>query len=180
MRRSLTALITAGITALSLVTGATAASAAPNATATPSHTLVIDQFATSGPNGRYIQIQNISLATLDLSNFTVDAWTGSVRPISSVPIPWPTTLRPSQVYVLANPDLPSDGRVGICLRNPLGDAVDAVATMPGTPCQQGRPANPQPFGPFAVALTRVCNTGDNLRDFQLLPATKFRPSPITC
>ncbi|MFC0438811.1 hypothetical protein BCF44_1284 [Kutzneria buriramensis] len=198
MRRSLTALIAVGITVLSLATGATAASAAPNAAAGPQDfALVIDQFATSGPGGQsdqYIQIQNISQAARTLSGFSVDAWLSqSVRALS-VTIPVGVTLYQNDVYVIANADafsgppgvvnqywsgiaLPS--RLGLCLMGPTNARVDAVATTPGTPCQMGAtPAAAQPPGNAPDAVVRHSNTGDNGRDFHIGFRTPGTPSHV--
>jgi Lamin Tail Domain len=189
MRRSFTALVTAGIAALSLVTGTAAASTAPQSTANVqrSCTVVIDQFATHGPAGQddqYIQLQNISQAPQDLSNFTIEASIGSSRFRIGNPIPWGTVLQPAGVWVIANgkgftgsvanqywmnitlPDL-----VGIGLLDPLGHPVDGVATDPRSPHMKGAAAPRQPPGPQPLALVRVSNTDNNAADFHIMPRT---------
>ncbi|GAA3434670.1 lamin tail domain-containing protein [Kutzneria kofuensis] len=194
MRRSLTAFITAGIAALSLVTGAASASAAPQETpkAQPSFTVVIDQFATRGPGGQadqYIQLKNTSQAVQDLSNFTVAAAPNSFSIIPLVTIPQGTILQPNEVYLIANvrgwtgpppnqfysnttlPDL-----VGVGLLAPSNTVIDSAATISNSPFVQGAPAPPlttnQP-----LALVRVTNTGNNAVDFQVQNRTPGLPGP---
>jgi len=195
MRRFLAALVTAGVAALCLVTGAATASAAPIASAATqkSFTFVIDQFATRGPNGpsdQYIQIKNVSSTAQDLSNFRVSVATGMSQMFSVATIPQGMVLQPGQVYVIANAQgysgsvvdqyftstVPLTDRVGIGLQSPANAVVDAVATVAGSPFAMGAPTTPlttnQP-----LALVRLSNTGNNAVDFHIAPRTPGLPGP---
>ena len=198
MRRSFTALVTAGIAALSLVTGTAAASAAPQSTATPqiSFTVLIDQFATHGPGGQndqYVQLQNISQSTQDLSNFTLVTSIGGILSRVGIPIQQGTTLQQGQVYLFINAgftgQLPPDNfqlynnitlpdRVGICLNNPTNATVDAVATVGNSPCLRGAPAAQLTPGGAPNALVRDSNTDNNRADFHEGPRTPGIPSNV--
>ncbi|QUQ63861.1 lamin tail domain-containing protein [Kutzneria sp. CA-103260] len=195
MRRSFTALVTAGISALSLVTGATVASAAPQSTAPAqlSCTVVIDQFATHGPlgqNDQYVQVKNISQVQQDLSNFAIDASIGQSRVLTLATIPWGTVLQPGGVYLVANaqysgpaPDQYWSGitlpdQVGVGLMRPPTAPVDGAATYANSPFVEGTPAAPQPPGLQPLALMRLTNSGDNAVDFQLRDRTPGRPGPV--
>jgi hypothetical protein len=196
MRRSFTAPITAGITALSLVTGTAAASAAPQSTPQASYTVVIDQFATHGPAGpadQYVQLQNISKeAVADLSNYTIEYSTGAQRHLLDT-IPQGTTLRPGGIYVVINrkgfsafcpiarsfdPDSAVTDLVGFGLVKPRGDeVVDGVATDPRSPFLRGDPAPTQPSGSQPLALVRVHNTDNNAVDFHIRDRKACLPGP---
>ena len=195
MRRSLAALVAAGIAALSLVTGTATASAAPQSTASVqrSFTFVIDQFATRGPNGRadqYIQLKNLSQVPQDLSNFKVVVAPSPSQIFEVASIPQGTIVQPGRVYVLANPQgysgpvvdqyfsgtLPLIDRVGVALLSPSNVMVDAVATVARSPFVMRAPAAPlttdQP-----LALVRVTNTDNNAVDFHIAPRTPGMAGP---
>jgi Lamin Tail Domain len=198
MRRSLAALVAAGIAALSLVTGAAAASAAPQsvATAQKSFTFVIDQFATRGPNGpadQYVQIKNLSQIPQDLSNFKIEVAPSLSQIFDVASIPQGTILQPGAVYVIANPQgysgpvvdqyftasvNPLTDRIGIALVSPANVTVDSVATVATSPFVMKAPATPlttnQP-----LALVRLTNTDNNAVDFHLAPRTPGLPSPVS-
>jgi hypothetical protein len=185
MRSSLTALVTAGIAALSLVTGAAAASAAPQSTASPqtSTTFVFDQVATSEPAGQYIQIKNINSMPQDLSNFRVDAtpWPSLPAIVPIATIPPNTILQPRQVYLITEFDPgapPLTARFGICLVSPSNNVVDAMATFPNpnSPCLRGNPAPLLPTNQ-PLALVRYSNTDNNATDFHIAPRTPGLPGP---
>ncbi|GAA3431734.1 lamin tail domain-containing protein [Kutzneria kofuensis] len=195
MRRSLAALVAAGIAALSLVTGAAAASAAPQSTASvqKSFTFVIDQLATRGPNGaadQYIQIKNLSQVPQDLSNFRLVVAPSQAQRFTAAVIPQNTVLQPGQVWVIANPQgysgpvvdqffsgiVPLTDRMGVALLSPSNVMVDAVATVTTSPFMMGAPASPlttnQP-----LALVRFSNTDNNAVDFHVAPRTPGLPGP---
>ena len=198
MKRSLAALVAAGIAALSLATGTAAASAAPNAaqaTATPqkSFTFVIDQLATRGPNGpddQYIQIRNLSQVPQDLSNFKVELALSPSQIITLATILPGTVLQPGQVYVIANPAgfsdpvvdqyltsfIPIPDLFGIGLLSSSDVVVDAVATDAASPFVRGTPLPPtdQP-----LALVRLTYTDNNAVDFHIASRTPGLPGPVT-
>jgi hypothetical protein len=191
MRRSFTALVTAGIAALSLVTGTAAAAAAPQSTATPqrSFTVLFDQFATrgpSGPNDQYIQLQNISQGPQDLSRFTVEAAPSVSQRFTVATIPLGTVLQSGDVYVIANvgftgavlnqyfSSISLPDRVGICLKDPSGGVIDAVATVAASPCGRGAPATAMTWDRThdqPLANVRRTNTDNNAVDFHIMPRT---------
>jgi hypothetical protein len=199
MRRSLAAFVAAGIAALSLVTGAAAASAAPQAQhsaaiPTKSFTFVIDQFATRGPNGpadQYIQLKNLSPIPQDLSNFKVEVAPSMSQIFDVATIPQGTILQPGQVYVIANPqgysgpvvdqyfsgNVPLTDRIGVALVSPANVTIDAVATTSTSPFVMRAPATPlssnQP-----LALVRFNNTDNNATDFHIAPRTPGLPGPV--
>jgi len=198
MRRSLAALVAAGIAALSLVTEAAAASAASQqpivASPAKSFTIVIDQFATrgpTGPNDQYIQLKNLSRSPQDLSSFRVTAAPSVAQIFTVATIPQGVVLGPGQVYVIANPQgysgpvvdqyfsgtgplLPN--QVGIALLSPSNVTVDAMATVASSPFVRQTPAVPlttdQP-----LALVRFSNTDNNAVDFRVAPRTPGLPGP---
>jgi hypothetical protein len=198
MRRSLAALVAAGIAALSLVTGAATASATPHSAATPqkSFTFVIDQFATRGPNGpadQYVQIRNIGQVPHDLSNFKIVVSPSLSQIFDVATIPQGTVLQPGQVYVIANPQgysgpvvdqyftsaiNPLTDRIGIALVSPTNVTVDSVATIATSPFVMRAPATPlttnQP-----LALVRVTNTDNNAVDFHIAARTPGLPGPLS-
>ncbi|GAA3432591.1 lamin tail domain-containing protein [Kutzneria kofuensis] len=197
MRRSLAAIVAAGIAALSLITGAATASAAPQTAASvqKSFTFVIDQFATRGPNGpadQYIQIKNLSQIPQDLSNFRVEVAPSLSQRFAVATIPQGTIIQPGQVYVIANPqgysgpvvdqfftgNFPLTDRLGVALLSPSGITVDSVATLGTSPFVMGAPASPlttnQP-----LALVRFTNTENNAIDFHIAPRTPGLPSPVS-
>jgi hypothetical protein len=197
MRRSFTALVTAGIAALSLVTGAaTSAAAQSTAKVQMSCAVVIDQFATHGPLGQddqYVQAKNISSVPQDLSNFTIQASIGRFSRRTLVTIPWGTVLQPGQAYLVANArysgPLPNPGqffsgitlpdRVGFGLLSPANTIVDSAATDANSPFVQGAAASPQPPGFQPLALVRLTNTDNNAVDFQARDRTPGRPGPVS-
>jgi len=196
MRRSLAALVAAGVAAVSLLTGgvasATTAAAAP---AAKSFTFVIDQFATRGPAGpqdQYIQIKNISLVPQDLSSFKVSAAASFSQIFDLVTIPLGTVLQPGQVYVIANPqgysggvvdqyftsNLPLSDQTGIAIVSPANVAVDSVSTTSSSPFVSGRPAAPLTTN-APLALVRHSITGNNAADFSTAMRTPGVPGPVT-
>jgi hypothetical protein len=195
MRRSLAALVAAGIAALSLVTGAATASAAPQSTASvqKSFTFVIDQLATRGPNGladQYIQIKNLSQVPQDLSNFRLVVAPSPSQLFTAAVVPQNTILQPGQVWVIANPlgysgpvvdqffsgVVPMTDKVGVALMSPVNATVDSLATVASSPFVMGAPAAPlttnQP-----LALVRFTNTDNNAVDFHAAPRTPGLPGP---
>ncbi|MFC0437919.1 hypothetical protein [Kutzneria buriramensis] len=196
MRRSFTALVTAGIAALSLLTGTAAASATPHSAtaAQMSCTVVIDQFATRGPagqNDQYIQLKNIGIGSLSLGDFRVMADTGaSTPPFVLATIPMGTILLPGRPYLIANagysgplPDQFWSGitlpdRVGVGLVSPPGTTVDAAATIASSMFVRGAAASPQPPNTQPLANMRLTNTGNNAVDFSILTRTPGVPGPV--
>jgi len=197
MRRSLAALVAAGIAALSLVTGAATASAAPQSTASvqKSFTFVLDQVATRGPNGRddqYIQIKNLSQVPQDLSNFKVEIAPSPSQIFEVATVPQGTILQPGRVYVIANPQgysgpvvdqyfsgvLPLTDKVGVALLSPSNLTIDSLATISSSPFVMKAPATPlttdQP-----LALVKFTNTDNNAVDYHIAPRTPGLPGPVT-
>ena len=197
MRRSLSAFVAAGIAALSLITGAATASAAPQTAPSvqKSFTFVIDQVATRGPNGpadQYVQIKNLSQVPQDLSGFKIAVAPSPSQIFEVATIPQGTILQPGRVYVIANPQgysgpvvdqfftstVPLTDRVGVALLSPANVAVDSMATIASSPFVMGAPASPltsdQP-----LALVRFTNTNNNAVDFHIAPRTPGLPSPVS-
>jgi Lamin Tail Domain len=196
MRRSLAALVAAGVAAVSLLTGATA-NAADSAVAAPqkSFTFVIDQFATRGPSGpqdQYIQIKNISLVPQDLSNFKITAAASFSQIFDLVTIPLGTVLQPGQVYVIANAQgfsgavvdqyftttTPLVDQTGIAIVSPSNVRLDSVGTTASSPFTLGRPATPLTSN-APLALVRHSVTENNASDFSIAMRTPGVPGPVS-
>jgi hypothetical protein len=204
MKRTITAVLTAGIAILGLVgVGGPANATAPESKTVSSipYGVHISEFASrlANPNGsakQFIELCNNTFAPVSIGGLQLFATFGSgqVLPIADVISPT-TMLAPGEAFVIASPafPLPSDqlftilksipDATGIALVNPnladpFANPLDVLATTWNTPFVSGTPTAPltQADGAARRSIQRVKFTGDNKVDF-----TKVQPaSPGTC
>jgi Lamin Tail Domain len=140
VKRSILAMMTTTVVALSLFAGGTSANAAQTPVAAPStsSTIEFDQVSTRGSGGssdQYIRITNTSSVPQDISNFMVEYRVARSQSVLLAAIPQGTVLRPGQHYLLADPGYPGSDAdqfftltltppFVLILLSPAGDVID--------------------------------------------------------
>lgn len=167
-----------------------AAVLAPSPALGASTTLVVSEFRTRGPNGahdEFIEIFNVSTATVDASGFSVMASDSGGATTLLATLPANTSILSRHYYLLANngtqgysgttapnavysTDVPDDG--GIALLTGGGDPVDAVGMSHGSAYAEGTPLDPmsadvsQSYERNFGGCAATEDTDDNAVDFR--------------